>query len=79
MLLTHTYCLQMNLGRNEREKNGFTCQKDTNHEVRQDKLLKELLQRWETMRYELTAYHFLVAIAPDIYSIYLETTITRLA
>lgn len=45
MLLTHTYCLQMNLGRNEREKNGFTCQKDTNHEVRQDKLLKELLQR----------------------------------
>lgn len=31
------------------------------------------------MRYELTAYHFLMAITSHIYSIYLQRTITGLA
>lgn len=31
------------------------------------------------MRCELTAYHFLVAIAPHVYSIYLERTTAGLA
>ncbi len=32
----------------------------------------------KNMRYELTAYHFLMAITSHVYSIYLETTVTGL-
>lgn len=40
MLLTHI-CLAVTF---EKDETGFTCQKDTNHKVTQDKLVKELLE-----------------------------------